>query len=149
MNFEKNDLKQVNEEYINSLNLSGDLASFTSRAIQDLKELWERIDQNPENSSRPSGSMPPWTRNENDKNVVEKDLLGLEGDDLEEDDIPIIPSDTELDDNPVLPKETEAGDKPSSKDSPEEGGSGKKKNQRRILGVNQVLKGTAEQSFSL
>jgi hypothetical protein len=69
MNFNQNDLRQLDEDYIDVLDDSGDLASFTSRVIQDLKELWERVDQNPGNSSRPSGSMPPWEKWRADNNA--------------------------------------------------------------------------------
>ena len=127
MNFNKNDLRQVNEEYIDSLNESGDLALFTSRAIQDLKELWERMDQNPENSSRPSGSMPPWGRGSgNDKDSQEQQS---ENGDVSKNDF-IEPTDAEssddvnMSDNPAGAEDTKVELKPKRKPGRQHGAKG-------------------------
>src|SRR5512136_1198815 len=75
----------INEESIYGLSI---------KLVSDLKEAVERLNQNPSNSSRPSGSLAPWDKgvvgNEDDESTVdEKDVLRSEaGIDQEE------PSDT-------------------------------------------------------
>lgn len=65
MNFSKSELRQINDSYIDSFSDLGELSQLTKRLTEDLKVTTERLDQNPANSSRPSGSMPPWERNNN------------------------------------------------------------------------------------
>ncbi len=59
MKLSDHDLKQIDRESI--LRLSpAQLAELTIKVVDDLKEARDRINQNSNNSSRPSGSMPPW-----------------------------------------------------------------------------------------
>jgi len=58
------DLRQLNEERLQTL-LEKDpaaLLQLTNRLLDDLKEARERLNQNPSNSSCPSGSQGPWFR---------------------------------------------------------------------------------------
>ena len=38
------------------------LAGLSIKLVNDLKEALERLNQNPTNSSRPSGSLAPWEK---------------------------------------------------------------------------------------
>lgn len=72
-------LTQIDEQYIMRL-LDRDvqtLADLTLTLANDLKEARERINQNPSNSSKPSGSLAPW-----DKGLSNDDQPG----DIDEDD---------------------------------------------------------------
>jgi len=58
------ELLQIDEKYIARLSRQ-DPAALTGLSItllNDLKEARERLNQNPFNSSQPSGSMPPWDK---------------------------------------------------------------------------------------
>ncbi len=55
----QHDLSQMDDEYLAKLD-AGSLRSVSSRLLSDLKEAWDRLNQNPQNSSRPSGSMPAY-----------------------------------------------------------------------------------------
>ncbi len=62
MKIKDHDLRQLNEERLQSL-LDKDPAALLRVAVllvDDLKEARERLNQNPTNSSCPSGSQPPW-----------------------------------------------------------------------------------------
>jgi transposase len=57
-------LTQIDEQYIICL-LNRDvdaLAALTLTLVNDLKEAHERLNQNPSNSSKPSGSLAPWDK---------------------------------------------------------------------------------------
>ena len=60
----------------------------TNRLVDDLKEARERLNQNPSNSSRPSGSQDPWFRAGDDESTgeMEDDDEGTEEVEEEEDD---------------------------------------------------------------
>lgn len=53
------DLKQISDETLDALS-EEQVRALSKRLLSDLKEAKERLNQNPGNSSRPSGSMPPW-----------------------------------------------------------------------------------------
>lgn len=55
----QHDLSQMDDEYLARLDIGG-LRMVSSRLLSDLKEAWDRLNQNPQNSSRPSGSMPAY-----------------------------------------------------------------------------------------
>lgn len=55
----RHDLSQMNDEYLASLDIDV-LRGVSCRLLSDLKEAQDRLNQNPQNSSRPSGSMPAY-----------------------------------------------------------------------------------------
>ncbi len=85
MILKEHELLQIDETFICRL-LEQDpdaLAGLSIKLVSDLKEAVERLNQNPTNSSRPSGSLAPWdtgvTDNEDDESTVdEKDALRSE-----------------------------------------------------------------------
>lgn len=63
MKLTDHDLKQIDHDKLNRLPPEQVLL-LSHQLIDDLKEARERLNQNSNNSSRPSGSMPPWTSND-------------------------------------------------------------------------------------
>lgn len=61
MNLPDDSLRQIDKEYINSLSLEK-LQHLSEKMLEDLREARERLNQTPENSSRPSGSFAPWEK---------------------------------------------------------------------------------------
>lgn len=61
MNLSGVSLSQLDEEYIDSLSLEK-LRHLSKKLLDDLKEARDRLNQTPENSSRPSGSFAPWEK---------------------------------------------------------------------------------------
>jgi IS1 family transposase len=62
MVLKEQELLQIDEKFIDHL-LNKDpkaLAGLSIQLVNDLKEALERLNQNPTNSSRPSGSLAPW-----------------------------------------------------------------------------------------
>lgn len=53
------DLKQINQEYITKLTVE-QLRHLSEKMLEDLREARDRLNQSPQNSSRPSGSYAPW-----------------------------------------------------------------------------------------
>jgi len=62
MILKRHDLKQIDQEYLGSLS-RGKLLEVSLKLLEDLKEAHDRLNQTPENSSRPSGSYAPWEGN--------------------------------------------------------------------------------------
>ena len=64
MKINDHDLRQLNEERLQTLQEKDPAAllQLTNRLLDDLKEARERLNQNPSNSSCPSGSQGPWFR---------------------------------------------------------------------------------------
>ena len=62
MKIKDHDLRQLNEERLKTLQEKDPAAllQLTNRLLDDLKEARERLNQNPTNSSCPSGSQTPW-----------------------------------------------------------------------------------------
>jgi len=94
MVLKEQELLQIDEKFIDHL-LNKDpkaLAGLSIQLVNDLKEALERLNQNPTNSSRPSGSLAPWDkgvaeRNENeseDKENQESDSREKESDNKED-----------------------------------------------------------------
>jgi len=86
MILKEHELLQMDEAFIYHL-LGRDpdaLAGLSIKLVNDLKEALERLNQNPTNSSRPSGSLAPW-----EKGIKEED------DDWEKDDKDIIQPESE------------------------------------------------------
>lgn len=59
MHLSRHDLAQLDEAYLAGLP-EGSLRALSVRLLLDLKELFERLEQNPSNSSRPPSSRAPW-----------------------------------------------------------------------------------------
>ena len=59
MIFSDHDLRQINQAYIESLDIET-AKKLASKLLEDLKEARERLNQNPNNSSRPPSSTEPW-----------------------------------------------------------------------------------------
>ena len=59
MRLTDHDLKQLNEEYLASLSPE-QLLHLSRKMLGDLRDARDRLHQNPQNSSRPSGSLAPW-----------------------------------------------------------------------------------------
>ena len=55
------DLKQMDTAWQDAQPMAV-VRSLLARALDDLRVARDRMNQNPNNSSRPSGSMPPWAR---------------------------------------------------------------------------------------
>ena len=62
MKIKDHDLRQLNEERLKTLQEKNPAAllQLANRLLDDLKEARERLNQNPSNSSCPSGSQAPW-----------------------------------------------------------------------------------------
>jgi hypothetical protein len=60
MNLNQHDLRQMDEDYLRKCEEKGCLLEVSQKLLQDVKELTDRLNQNPSNSSRPSGSQAPW-----------------------------------------------------------------------------------------
>ena len=54
-------LRQIDDAYVQSLDVEA-LRGLSLRLLADLKEAWDRLNQGPENSSRPPSSRAPWER---------------------------------------------------------------------------------------
>ena len=63
MKLTDHDIKQINDTTLEQLS-SKQLLSFTKTLLADYKKAKDYINQNSNNSSRPSGSMPPWASND-------------------------------------------------------------------------------------
>ena len=59
MQLSEHDLKQLDEETIRSLQ-AGTLRTLSVKLLADLKEARDRLNQSPDNSSRPPSSRAPW-----------------------------------------------------------------------------------------
>lgn len=60
MYLSEKDLRQIDETYLRSLTAEG-LLRVSVRLLGDLKEARDRLNQTPDNSSRPPSSRSPWT----------------------------------------------------------------------------------------
>ena len=61
MHLRKHDLLQMNDEWLKGLPAER-LLEVSKRLLDDVKELHDRLNQNPDNSSRPPTSQAPWER---------------------------------------------------------------------------------------
>ncbi len=61
MRLSEHDLKQIDEEYVRTLE-PDKLRELFLKVLADLKETRDRLNQNPENSSRPPSTRAPWER---------------------------------------------------------------------------------------
>ncbi len=72
MRLTNQDLKQIDQEYLASLRPE-QLLYLSQKMLADLRDARDRLNQTPQNSSRPSGSYAPWEQAAfaNDKNETE------------------------------------------------------------------------------
>ena len=61
MHLNHHSLQQIDAAYIQSLEPEA-LRNLSVRLLADLKEAWDRLNQGPDNSSRPPSSRAPWER---------------------------------------------------------------------------------------
>jgi hypothetical protein len=76
MEISNHSLPQITPEVLDKLTRD-ELLPLSVKLLKDLKELHDRINQNPKNSSRPSSSMPAWRKNDDsnkDKNETIEDV---------------------------------------------------------------------------
>jgi hypothetical protein len=59
MRLTDHDLKQLSQEYLASLSAE-QLLRLSGKMLEDLRDARDRLNQTPQNSSRPSGSYAPW-----------------------------------------------------------------------------------------
>ena len=59
MQLADSDLKQITQEYLDSLSL-GPLRHLSGKMLDDLRDARDRLNQTAQNSSRPSGSYATW-----------------------------------------------------------------------------------------
>lgn len=59
MVLKEHDLKQIDRAYVEGL-ARDKLEEMALRLLEDLREARDRLNQTPQNSSRPSGSFAPW-----------------------------------------------------------------------------------------
>ena len=80
MNLNDHDLKQIDEPYVRSLPAAQQL-DLCLRILSDLKNARDRLNQTPENSSMPSGSLPPWasrmdeSESDDEVDIEEEEML--------------------------------------------------------------------------
>jgi hypothetical protein len=79
----EHELLQIDEKFICRLREQDPdaLAGLSIKLVSDLKEALERLNQNPSNSSRPSGSLAPWDTgiviDDDDIDLVSRKFLRL------------------------------------------------------------------------
>jgi len=75
MNLSGASLSQIDEDYIDTLSLEK-LRRLSKKLLDDLKEARDRLNQRPENSSRPSGSFAPWEKGSKGQDEEDADESG-------------------------------------------------------------------------
>src|SRR5512147_554499 len=61
MHLTPHSLCQIDDTYLQSLEVEA-LRGLSMRLLADLKEAWDRLNQGPDNSSRPPSRRAPWER---------------------------------------------------------------------------------------
>ena len=61
MHLSPHSLRQLDQAYLDSLG-EVEVRALSGKLLDDLKEAWDRLNQGPENSSRPPSSRAPWDR---------------------------------------------------------------------------------------
>ena len=88
MKISDHDLRQINAESLHALG-QRDLNALEDLAIRladDLKEVKERLNQTPDNSSRPPSSRDPWARNKEEEKVPQAPCDDVPEDDADDTD---------------------------------------------------------------
>jgi len=99
------DLKQISQAYLASLPPE-QLLHLSGKMLDDLRDARDRLNQTPQNSSRPSGSYAPWEQAGSSHNQSETETPG-------ETDNPAGEPDPESQKKPPPPKPPKAGDSAS------------------------------------
>lgn len=82
MEIPNHSLPQITPEVLGKLN-PDELLQLSVKLLKDLKELHDRLNQNSNNSSRPSSSVPPWEK-DNNSNKIADEITKSKGTELEE-----------------------------------------------------------------
>ena len=85
MVLKEHELLQIDEQFIHKL-LESDpraLAGLSIKLTNDLKEALERLNQNPSNRSKPSGSLAPWDKGAEDDDELTPDEQATLGSDID------------------------------------------------------------------
>jgi hypothetical protein len=61
MHLSEHSLRQLDRAYLDALDEAA-LRALSAKLLDDLQEAWDRLNQGPENSSRPPSSRAPWER---------------------------------------------------------------------------------------
>ena len=72
MRLTDHDLRQINQKYLASLSPE-QLLRLSEKMLDDLRTARERLNQTPQNSSRPSGSFAPWEQASSEKSRSDDD----------------------------------------------------------------------------
>lgn len=97
MEIPNHSLPQITPEALGKLN-PDELLQLSVKLLKDLKELHDRLNQNSNNSSRPSSSIPPWKKDNNSNKIADE----------------FTESDTELEESQVEVKNKESDQHKSS-----------------------------------
>ena len=115
MKFSDHDLQQLNANWLRA-RMPDELLHVSQNLLDDLKEARERLNQNPSNSSVPSGSQPPWTHpGQNAENEEDDDDKPIPPPPNDEDDAAIPPGTSDKNDSDEV--STEQSDSQSGKDT--------------------------------
>ena len=82
MHLSDHSLRQIDDVYVQSLDVDA-LRGLSLRLLADLKEARDRLNQGPENSSRPPSSRAPWERKGGARDAdadAEADAIAADGD---------------------------------------------------------------------
>lgn len=101
MHLSPHSLRQIDDAYLQSLEVEA-LRGLSMRLLADLKEAWDRLNQGPENSSRPPSSRAPWERKTGGGRESDADAEAVDGDREPE---PVEPPATEAKPAEVKPAE--------------------------------------------
>ena len=112
MVLKEQELLQIDEKFIDHL-LNKDpkaLAGLSIQLANDLKEALERLNQNPTNSSRPSGSLAPWDKGDSERDESElEDNKESASSDKESDNKEKMTPEEKADEDDSPPKKCNAG----------------------------------------
>ncbi len=129
MDLSAHDLQQIDKDYIDSLPMSS-LVQLCQKLSTDLKEAHDRLNQNPQNSSKPPSSEPPWSKSTSDEGegelneklteedfLLEKDSSTQDNDDNNEEEEEEEDKQTESENEPEKPETTSAVQDDENEDS--------------------------------
>ena len=80
MHLSEHSLRQLDHAYLDALDEAA-LRGLSAKLLDDLQEAWDRLNQGPENSSRPPSRRAPWERKGGAPELdAEADAITVEGD---------------------------------------------------------------------
>ena len=80
MHLSEHSLRQLDHAYLDALDEAA-LRGLSAKLLDDLQEAWDRLNQGPENSSRPPSRRAPWERKGGAPELdAEADAIAVEGD---------------------------------------------------------------------